>query len=199
MWPERNRNSDIVNAEQDPSHSETSRPGVFGSGDADRVVLLGLGNILLSDEGVGVHAINTIKGRYAFSPPIDIIDGGTMGLDLLPLFQDRNRILIIDAVDFGKAAGTVGLLEDDAIPSVLNAKLSVHHIGVADLLFTAKLTREVPPSICLVGIQPKSLDVGLEMTDDIRNQFGSIIDLAVDILTKWGIACSGQHLAHTST
>jgi hydrogenase maturation protease len=181
-----------VNTEQIPSQSDELLSEVPVNGKTKRAVLLGLGNILLSDEGVGVHATNTIKSRYTFSPPIDIIDGGTLGLDLLPLFQDRKRILIIDAVDFGKTIGTVGMLEGDAIPSVLNAKLSVHHIGVADLLFTAKLTRAIPPHVCLVGIQPKSLDVGLEMTDEIKRKVDNIIDLAIGILRTWGITCSEQ-------
>jgi hydrogenase maturation protease len=187
-----------VKGTQDQTPCSAVLPADPFSGDAGRIVLLGLGNILLSDEGVGVHAVNAMKEQYSFSPPIDIIDGGTLGLDLLPLFQDRDRILIIDAVDFGKSAGTIGALEGDAIPSALNPRLSAHHIGVADLLVTAKLTRTVPPSVSLVGIQPKSLDVGLEMTNDIKNQFGSIIDLAVNILTQWGIACSRRHPAHTS-
>jgi hydrogenase maturation protease len=185
--------------DQGLAHGETGRSDTFIDGDAGRIVLLGLGNILLSDEGVGVHAINTIKDRYSFFPQIDIIDGGTMGLDLLPLFQARDRILIIDAVDFGKAAGTIGMLRDDAIPSVLNPKLSVHHIGVADLLFTARLTRTIPPSVCLIGIQPKSLEVGLAMTDEIRSQIESIIELAIKILAEWSIRCTGRSLAHTSS
>jgi hydrogenase maturation protease len=160
------------------------------SGEADRVVLMGLGNILLSDEGVGVHAVNKIKELYAFSPPIDIIDGGTLGLDLLPLFQDRERILIIDAVDFGKAGGFVGTLDNEAIPSVLNPRLSAHHIGVSDLLFTTRLTRTTQPDVSLIGIQPGSLDVGLEMTPDIRAKLDSLISLAVEKLSAWGVYCT---------
>jgi hydrogenase maturation protease len=178
-----------VKETQDHIPSSAALPADPFSGDAGRVVLLGLGNILLSDEGVGVHVVNAMKERYAFSPPIDVIDGGTLGLDLLPLFQDRDRILIVDAVDFGQESGTVGTLEDDAISSVLNPKLSAHHIGVADLLFTARLTRTQPPRVCLVGIQPKSLALGLELTPAIRRQTDVLIEQSVQVLTQWGIAC----------
>ncbi len=161
-----------------------------GNAEREMVTVLGLGNILLSDEGVGVHAVRALNDRYSFSPPIDIVDGGTMGLDLLPLFQERDRILVIDAVDFRKAPGHTGTVEGDAIPSVLNAKLSVHHIGVADLLFTAKLTRETPLEICLVGIQPQSLDVGLALTEPVKSKMDSIIDMAVQKLKEWNVAVS---------
>ncbi len=163
--------------------------------ESGHIVVLGLGNILLSDEGVGVHSVNAIKEQYVFRPKVNIVDGGTMGLDLLPLFQNGDRILVIDAVDFRRSAGHIGVIEGDAIPSVLNVKLSTHHIGLSDLLFTAKLTRTTPPEICLIGIQPKSLEVGLDMTEEIKGQTVNIIDLAINILTKWGIACSKHPLA----
>ncbi len=176
-----------MNRERKSLLNDRTRPEVGGNGDSGRVVILGLGNILLSDEGVGVHAVNAIRERYIFSSDVEIIDGGTMGLDLLPLFQDGDRILIIDAVDFRRSAGHIGVIEGDAIPSVLNSKLSVHHIGLSDLLFTAKLTRPAPPEVCLIGIQPKSLEVGLDMTQEIHGQLDSIINLAVQKLTEWGV------------
>lgn len=156
----------------------------------DRVVVLGLGNILLSDEGAGVHAVTALRKRYTFSPPIDLIDGGTMGLDLLPIFQDRDRILIIDAVDFGKNPGHVGIIEGDAIATVLNTKLSVHHIGLADLLVATKLTRDLPPEIYLVGIQPHSLDVGLSITEPLSYKLVEVLDAALWKLREWNITCT---------
>lgn len=158
-----------------------------GRADRERVTVLGLGNILLSDEGVGVYAAAALSERFIFSPSVDIIDGGTMGLDLLPLFQDRDRILIIDAVDFGKDPGHIGIVEGDAIRSVLNTKLSVHHIGLADLLFTAKLTREDPLELCLIGIQPHSLETGVNMTAHISGQFDNILKIIVHKLKQWNV------------
>ena len=166
-----------------------ARPVITYDSDSGRVTVLGIGNILLSDEGVGVHVVDLLREQYAFSPAIDLVDGGTMGLDLLPLFQTRDKILIIDAVDFGKAAGHVGVLNGNNIPSVLNSKLSVHHIGLSDVLFAAKLMREAPPDVCLVGVQPKYLDVGLDMTDEVRAQLNTIIDHVLKKLKDWNIEC----------
>ena len=161
-----------------------------GHRDSGRISVLGIGNILLSDEGVGVHAVNAIKKRYAFTPEIEILDGGTMGLDLLPVFQTQDKIIIIDAVDFKKEPGHVGAIEGNKIPTVLNTKLSVHHIGFSDLLYAAKLTRDIPPEVYLVGIQPKSLDVSLEMTDEIRTRLDDVIDLALQKLREWDVKVS---------
>lgn len=171
------------------SQYNATRPAVSDDNDAGRVVVLGLGNILLSDEGIGVHAVNALMKRYVFSTPVDLIDGGTMGLDLLPLFQSRDRILIIDAVDFGKDPGHIGVLEGDRIPSVLNPKLSAHHIGLSDILFAAKLMRETQPEVVLVGVQPKTLETGLDMTPEIQVKLNTLIELVLQKLKEWNIEC----------
>ncbi len=158
----------------------------------NKVTVLGLGNILLRDEGVGVHAANAVRERYTCSPAVEIVDGGTMGLDLLPFFQESDKVLIIDAVDFGKPPGHVGTVEGDAIPSVLSSKLSVHHIGLSDLLFAAKLANETMPAVCLVGMQPKSLDVGLDMSAEVRENFERLIQTAVRKLSDWNISCASR-------
>lgn len=153
------------------------------------IAVIGLGNILLKDEGIGVHVVNTIQERYECYPEIEILDGGTLGLDLLPRIEGRDKILFIDAVNFGKEPGHIGVLRDDEIPSALFAKLSVHHIGLSDLLFAAKLKGTIPGRVCLVGIQPESLDVGLEMTARVRGKIEDIIDLIINILKEWNITC----------
>ena len=151
--------------------------------------VLGLGNILLKDEGIGVHIVNAIKGRYVLPPDVEVIDGGTLGLDLLPLIENRDNILFVDAVDFGKEPGYTGVIDGDAIPSTLMAKMSVHHIGLSDVLFAAKLLDIKPSKLRLIGIQPQSLEVGLEMTECISGKMDQIIDLVIQTLKEWNIEC----------
>lgn len=121
---------------------------------------------------------------------MEIIDGGTMGLDLLPIFEGRDKVLIIDAVDFGRDPGYIGMIENDNIPSVLNSKLSVHHINLSDVLFAAKLMDISPSEVCLIGIQPKSLDVGLDMTDEINGKIETLIELIIGKLKEWNVECA---------
>lgn len=151
--------------------------------------VLGLGNILLRDEGVGVRVAEAIREKYSFSPDVEIIDGGTLGLDLLPLIEGKDQILIIDAVNFGKDPGYIQVLNDDQIPSVLAAKMSVHSIGLSDVLFAAKLLDVTPKKMCLIGIQPQSLEVGLDMTDCIGGKIEQLIDLSIRTLESWNIEC----------
>ncbi len=151
--------------------------------------VLGLGNILLRDEGVGVRVAEAIRERCTFSQDVQIIDGGTLGLDLLPLIEGKDQILILDAVDFGKEPGYIAVLNDEQIPSVLAAKLSVHSIGLSDVLFAAKLLDMTPPRLRLIGIQPQSLEVGLEMSDCISDKIENLIELAITALKEWNIEC----------
>ncbi len=154
------------------------------------VGLIGIGNILLSDEGVGVHVVRAIREKYIFSPEIEIIDGGTLGLDLLPYFERFDKVLIVDAVNFSKEPGYVGIIEDNEIPAVLHTKLSVHHIGLADTLVAAKLMDMKLSKVSLVGIQPQSLDFRLEMTDTVSSKINTLIDLTLKKLKEWNIECA---------
>ena len=133
-------------------------------------VLLGLGNVLMKDERLGVHVVNTIRERYDCPPELEIVDGGTLGLDLLPLFEQFDRMVIVDAVNFGREPGYIGVLEDDQIPAVLFSKLSVHQIGLADLISVAKLKGVMPAKVCLIGMQPSPDDftLGVEMSDIVN-------------------------------
>lgn len=151
------------------------------------IAVFGIGNILLSDDGVGVHAINRLKEDYAFSDTVELIDGGTKGLDLLPLFEDRDKILILDAANFRKEPGTIDMVEGDRIPAFLSTKLSVHQIGLPDTLFAAKLMEIMPPELCLVGIQPKSMETGTDLSDEVRNQFEPFIQAILRKLQQWGV------------
>ncbi len=102
------------------------------------IAVFGIGNILLSDDGVGVHTLNRLKEEYDLPGYVELIDGGTKGLDLLPLLEDRDKVLIIDAANFNRKPGTIDAVEGDKIPAFLSTKLSVHQIGLPDLLFAAK-------------------------------------------------------------
>ncbi len=152
---------------------------------------MGLGNALLKDERIGVYVVNTIKERYSCPPELEIVDGGTLGLDLLPLFEQYNRILIVDAVNFGREPGYIGVLEDDQIPAVIFSKLSVHQIGLADLISVARLKGITPSKLCVIGMQPSAVEFafGLEMSDVINANIHKVIDLTIDKLKEWNIEC----------
>jgi hydrogenase maturation protease len=158
------------------------------------IAVFGIGNILLSDDGVGVHAINKLQNDYEFSETIDLIDGGTKGLDLMPLFEGRDRVLIIDAANFKKEPGTIDTIEGDKIPAFLSTKLSVHHIGLPDMLFVARLMGVTPREMCLVGIQPKSMETGTDLSDDVRRRLDALVEKALQKLKEWGVEASRREI-----
>lgn len=154
------------------------------------VGLIGIGNILMQDESLGVNAVKAVSERYTCPPGLEIIDGGTLGLDLLPVFERFEKVIFVDAVNFGKEPGHIGTLEDDEIQAVLFPKISVHHIGLADLLSVAMLKGVMPRKVCLIGMQPSSLEpgFGLEMSETVNANMESLVAVILQKLEEWGVA-----------
>jgi len=151
------------------------------------IALIGLGNILLRDEGVGVHAVEALRKRFDFPEGIHLFDGGTLGLDLLPLMDGVDKIIFIDALDLKQEPGTIALLEDDEIPSFFATKLSCHQVGLADLLFAAKLIGLTPSKTVLVGIQPEEIATGLALSQRVRENFGRLLTTVLEKLHEWQV------------
>ena len=151
------------------------------------IAVFGIGNMLLSDDGVGIHVLHKLQNEFNFSPSIELIDGGTKGLDLLPLFENRDRVLIIDAANFKKAPGTIDTVEGDNIPAFLSTKLSVHQIGLPDMLYAAKLMDIMPQETFLIGMQPLSMDTATDMSEVVSSQMDNLIERVIGKLNEWGV------------
>ena len=156
--------------------------------------LIGLGNILMGDDGVGVHAVEALKRKYDFPEEVRLLDGGTLGLDLLHLIEGMDRVLFIDAVDLKKSPGTVAVIEGEAIPSLLEPKLSLHHVGLADLLFASSFLGTRPAEIALVGIQPETLEIGLKLSKTVMGRFEQLLQAIVEKLREWGLEIKGKRI-----
>ena len=117
-----------------------------------------------------------------------MIDGGTKGLDLLPFIEGSDRLLIIDAANFKKEPGTIDTVIGDKIPAFLSQKLSVHQIGLPDMLFAAKLMSISPPEMCLIGIQPKTMETSTEMSEEIKARFDDLYAKVLNKLREWGVS-----------
>jgi len=152
-----------------------------------KIIVLGIGNTLISDDGVGVHIVSKLNDEYTFPDNVTLIDGGTKGLDLLPFIEGSDRLLIIDAANFKKEPGTIDTVVGDKIPAFLTQKLSVHQIGIPDMLFAAKLMDISPKEMCLIGIQPKSMETSTEMSQEIKARFDDLYTKVLDKLKEWGV------------
>jgi hydrogenase maturation protease len=152
-----------------------------------KICVIGLGNTLMQDDGVGVITVKAVKERYRFEPQIDLLDGGTAGLDLLPVIEGYQRVLFVDAVDAGEEPGSILIIKGDEIASFMRAQKSAHHVGLADLLYAARISGCLPPEICLVGIQPESIDVGLELTDVLQSRLEMFVTAVLERLRHWDV------------
>jgi hydrogenase maturation protease len=153
----------------------------------NRISLIGLGNILLMDEGVGVHAVQALKRSFDFPRDISLLDGGTLGLDLLPYVEGVEKILFIDAVDFKRDPGSLTIMEDDEIPSFLRPALSFHQVGLSDLLFAAEFMGRKPRKIALIGIQPEKIETGLTLSETLDKNFAGYLRTILEKLREWGV------------
>jgi hydrogenase maturation protease len=150
-------------------------------------LILGIGNLLLRDEGVGVHAVRALRERFELPEDVEVIDGGTMGLDLLPFIEGRDAVLLVDAVDFREAPGTVRVVEGKDLKSFLDMKFSVHQVGLPDMLVAASLMGISPPRVSLVGIQPHTIATGLELSPELEESFPSLLTAIGEKLRSWGV------------
>ncbi|WP_338053460.1 HyaD/HybD family hydrogenase maturation endopeptidase [Rhabdochromatium marinum] len=171
-----------------PTAAPTAKPDAL---------IIGLGNLLLSDEGVGIHSLRRLEQHYGFTPEVELVDGGTTGLDLLELFRQHDYILLLDALFAPEGApGDIQILRNDAILTALSKKLSMHHLGISDVLALAQLLDYRPREIVLLGVIPEHLELGTELSPAVAQRMPDILANIQAILGDWQIA---MHLRESSS
>ncbi len=152
-----------------------------------KILVLGIGNLILQDEGLGIQAIQQLQAQFEIPPEIEILDGGTSGMELLTPISDAEQIIILDAVKTGKPAGTIVRLDNEEIPTFFRTKVSPHQIGLADVLAAATLTDSMPRNLVLFGVEPLEIDLGMELSVPVAEQMPRLIQMIVDELNVMGV------------
>jgi hydrogenase maturation protease len=157
---------------------------------SDRIPLLvlGLGNVLCGDDGAGVAVIHRLRAAYDVPSDVRIVDGGTLGLDLLALVAASDEVIIVDAVRADAPPGTLVRLEDKEVAPTVYERLSPHQIGVADLIAGAALCDSYPRDVVIVGVVPAMTDLQLGCTPDVEARLGELVDLTVEEIERRGFA-----------
>jgi hydrogenase maturation protease len=150
------------------------------------VLVLGIGNILLSDEGVGVRTVEALARLYEPDSAVEMVDGGTCGMDLIDMIAGRDALIVVDAARLGHPPGTVSRLTEGDVTALFRARLSPHQIGFADLLAALTLTDSVPPHIVYFVCEPEALDMGLELSPIVASAVPRLIAGITDELRAWG-------------
>jgi len=152
-----------------------------------RIVVLGVGNILLSDEGIGVRTVEKLMRDYVLPPEVEVIDGGTSAMELLEDLGHADHLIIVDAVCSGKPPATIIKLAGAEVPVFFRTKLSPHQVGLSDVLATLVLMGEQPGSTTVIGVEPQSLALGMELTPAVARQLPEVVGLVRSELSALGM------------
>ena len=152
-------------------------------------IVLGVGNTLLSDEGVGVHVVERLRRDFAHWPNVEFLDGGTLSFTLAVPLAEAARLVIVDAAELNSPPGTVALFEGEALDDYLNhgKRRSVHEVSLLDLLAIARLTDSLPARRALVGIQPQRVDWGERPCPAVAAAIPQACEMIIRLLNQWGV------------
>ena len=156
-------------------------------------LILGIGNTLLSDEGVGIHAMRQLQSSYPDSPDIVYVDGGTLSFSLAAYLQDCSNIIVLDAAELNSLPGTVRTMVGAEMDDFLGAaRRSPHEVGLLDLFDIARLTESLPVNRALIGIQPKSIEWGTSPTPPVERALPVAVEQAINLLNEWQLTGDSQ-------
>lgn len=151
------------------------------NGQTVTTAVIGIGNILLKDDGVGVHVVQALKG-VVLPSTIILVDGGTSTLDMLDYFLDYQSLIVIDALRGGEKPGTLYKLSPEAMAGLAKKNLSLHDVQILDVIQMAQMLDSFP-EVTIYGIEPEEVTYGLEMSETLKNAFPGIVDTIYKGLT----------------
>lgn len=160
-----------------------------------RTVVIGLGNPLMGDDGLGLVALERLRSDYVIPPEVELVDGGTWGMNLLPVIEDAARVILIDAIDVAAAPGTPLRLERERLPRYLATKISPHQVDLRDVLALAELRGTLPADTIALGLQPASVEMRHSLSAVVRGRVDDLVGLVVQELAARGHVCSSPPAA----
>lgn len=153
----------------------------------NKLLVLGIGNTLLTDEGIGVHVVYQLQQDNEFSPDVTYMDGGTLSFTLAHPIESCEQLIVVDASEIKSSPGSVKVFEDEAMDHFISTgnKKSVHEVGLVDVMSIALLSGNLPARRALVGIQPDSLDWGEHPTDAVKQAIPLACHEIKQIIQRW--------------
>ena len=155
------------------------------------VVVIGLGNPLMGDDGLGIAALERLRTRYVLPAGIELVDGGTWGLNLLPVIEDSDGVILIDAINTGAPPGTPIRLEHASLPRYLATKISPHQVDLRDVLGLAELRGTLPSDTVAIGLQPQSMELGDPLSPELAEKLDMVVAAVLEDLARRGLPADG--------
>jgi hydrogenase maturation protease len=159
--------------------------------------VLGIGNPIMGDDGIGITLLEALMA-VGLERPVEFVDGGTIGMSLLPLVEDCGSLLILDAVAGDGPPGTLVCLSGDQLPRLISAKLSAHQVGLLDVLTGARLRGTEPDRIAVVGLVPGDIALRVGLTPAVVAGIEQAILMAGQVLRAWWDADDVSEAATTT-
>lgn len=153
------------------------------------MVVIGLGNPLMGDDGLGIAVVQRLLAQWELPPDLEVVDGGTWGLNLLPVIESARRVLLVDAIDVAEPPGTLVRLSRERLPRYLATKISPHEVDLRDVLALAELRGTLPDDTTAVGLQPAAVTLGDRLSPVIEDRLDVLIDAVVEHLRAAGFPC----------
>ena len=151
------------------------------------ITVLGIGNVVLRDEGFGVRVAEYLDKNYIFPENVQIVDGGVLGIELMQFVTDTQKLLIIDSINGGAEAGTTFRFANDEVLAHFQDKLSAHEVGIQDVLAALEVTGRKIPEVVVIGAQPFDLSAGVELSAGMAGLLEPMAEQALKELAAWGV------------
>lgn len=160
---------------------------MFSTQSSHKTLILGIGNTLLSDEGIGIHVLHELENNNHISDDVEYIDGGTLSFTLADPIESSDQFIVIDACEINENPGSVRLFENNDMDRFITSgnKKSVHEVGLVDVMSIALLSGHLPSKRALIGIQPDSIDWGDEPTEAVKQAIPVACQQVKELLQRW--------------
>jgi len=152
-----------------------------------KITILGVGNILMQDEGFGVRVVEQLLHHYEFPQNVQVLDGGTLGMELLRFLIGTDKLILVDAVSGTLPPGSIYQFSHDEVKKYFKEKVSMHELGIQDVLAVLEVLEKPAKEIIILGIQPLTIDIGLEMTALVAGAVEHVIERLLRLLREWQV------------
>ena len=153
----------------------------------EQITVLGVGNILMQDEGFGVKVVEELLAHYSFPENVQVLDGGTLGMELLRFLVGTDRLILIDAVSGGLPPGSLYEFAHDKVKAYFKEKVSMHELGIQDVLAVLEVLEKPAKEIRILGVQPVAIDIGLALTPLVTGMVDNVVQKLLVILQEWQV------------
>ncbi len=149
------------------------------------ITVLGVGNTIMKDDAFGIRVIERLNETHNYAN-VKVLDGGTLGMGLMPFLTGTQRLLIVDAINAPGEAGDYFTFEGEALAAYFSNKISVHDLGLNDLLAVLDVTDNPVEKTMVIGVKPQEVDLGIDMSEKVREQIEPTVEKVIEIINSWG-------------